>query len=501
MRAIVLKARQMGFSTLTEAIIFTRTATHKNVNSGIVAHKDDSSNNLYAMYKLFYEKLPPSLKPQQIAKNAREKFFDNPKGTGLKSRIRVMTAGGNGIGRSDTFQNLHISEFAFWPGKKEDTIIGLLQAVPNLPNTMVVIESTANGFDEFKERWDLAVAGKNDFTAVFCAWWELEEYRRPCIDFEPTAEEIKIKETYHLDDEQLSWRRWCIENNCGGDINKFHQEYPASPEEAFISTGKCIFDKEAIIAQIANLKPAKRVGDFTFTGEDKTFAFDKFVDDTRGATTIYAEPKDSVPYVIGADTAGDGSDWFVAHVIDNTTGQQVAVLRQQFGEDEFARQLVCLGYYYNTALIGIEANFSTYPIKALEKMQYPKQYVRETEDNYTHKVQQKFGFKTTSTTRPVAIAGLVQIVREQTSLIVDETTLKEMLVFVKNERGRPEAMEGKHDDHVMALAIAHYIRPQQAYEIKKGHKKAKWREDQYKDYYAAGPEMRKEILELWGDPF
>lgn len=208
MRAIVLKARQMGFSTLAEAMIFKRTATRKNVRSGIVAHKEESAANLFRMSKLFYEELPDPLKPRLKTSNARELVFDGTKGEGLKSTIRVMTAGGQGIGRSDTFQNLHLSEFAFWPGDKKMTLAGLLQAVPDRRDTMVIIESTANGFDEFKAMWDRALANESEFVPVFCAWWEQPEYRKCCpAEFEVTEKEARIAETFGLDQEQLCWRR------------------------------------------------------------------------------------------------------------------------------------------------------------------------------------------------------------------------------------------------------------------------------------------------------
>ena len=480
MRAIVLKARQMGFSTLAEAMIFKRTATKKNVRSGIVAHKEESAANLFRMSKLFYEELPDPLKPQLKTSNARELVFDGTKGEGLKSTIRVMTAGGQGIGRSDTFQNLHLSEFAFWPGDKKMTLAGLLQAVPDRRDTMVIIESTANGFDEFKVMWDRAVANESEFVPVFCAWWEQPEYRRNCpAEFEVTEKEVRIAEIFGLDTEQLCWRRWCIENNCGGDEKLFEQEYPASPEEAFIATGNCVFDKEALVQRLAGLPGPLRTGEFTFLGDGDSFRVTGFEQGPGGGTRIYEEPRPGVPYVIGADTAGDGSDWFVAQVLDNTTGRQVAVLRRQFGEDEFARQVVCLGYYYNTALLGIEANFSTYPIREVERLRYPHQYMRETEDSYTHRLQRRYGFKTTATTRPVAIAGLIQAVRENVDLLCDAVTLREMLVFVRDERGRPQAMEREHDDCVMALAIAQYIRPQQSFLVVKAPKEAQREKAEY----------------------
>ncbi len=465
LRAIVLKARQMGFSTLTEAMMFKRTVTGTGVKSGIVAHTEDASANLYRMAKLMYTELPAGIRPEQKLGNAKELVFAAKGKGGLDSTIRVMTAGGSGIGRSDTFQNLHLSEFAFWPGDKRVTLAGAMQAVPDMPGTMVIIESTANGFDEFKTMWDRAVAGESEFVPVFCAWWELDEYRRAYTGFSLTDYERELMRRYGLDHEQLAWRRWCIENNCGGDVQLFRQEYPACPEEAFLSTGSCIFDKDAVMRRLnegtAPLYRANLNYRLVMEQANQRLVFDGVETDDRGGVWVYEEPQDGVPYVIGADTAGDGSDWFVAQVVNNLTGKQAAVLRRKYDEDAFACEAMALGYWYNTALLGIEANFSTYPIKTVERLCYPHQFMREQEDSYTHRPQKKWGFRTTMQTRPIILAELVRLVREQPELICDAQTLREMLVFVKNERGRPEAMQGEHDDCVMALAIAHYIRPQQ----------------------------------------
>ena len=113
-RIIILKARQMGFSTLTEAIIFFLTVTAKYVESMIVAHKDEATANLFRMSKRFYDELPPALRPMQRASNAQELLFDRPakykgEAQGLGSRIRCATAGGSGVGRSYTLKCLHLS--------------------------------------------------------------------------------------------------------------------------------------------------------------------------------------------------------------------------------------------------------------------------------------------------------------------------------------------------------------------------------------------------------
>jgi phage terminase large subunit len=138
----------------------------------------------------------------------------------------------------------------------------------------------------------------------------------------------------------------------------------------------------------------------------------------------------------------------------------VATLKHQFNEDQYAKQVYCLGKYYKDALIGIEANFSSYPIMELQRLGYTRQYTREAQDTYTGKTEKRFGFKTTSLTRPTIIARLIAIVREHCDTINDKDTLEELLTIIRNERGRIEAPEGGHDDQMMGLAIAHHIREQ-----------------------------------------
>lgn len=482
-RAIVLKARQMGFSTLTEGIIFKKTVTAFNIKSGIITHEASATDNLFNMSKRYLDNLPDEMKPQIKKSNAKELVFDSEKGTGLKGIIKCMTAGNTTVGRSDTFQNLHISEYAFWGGKKKDTLIGLLQSVPNTKDTMIVVESTANGYDDFKDMWDDAVEGKSDFIPVFCAWWELDEYRKEYNGFELNEEEIELKKLYNLDNEQLAWRRWCIQTNCRGDVNLFKQEYPSCPEEAFMSSGNCVFDKEKIInriQQIKDIEPLKQ-GSFLYDYDGLNITNIRWQEEKSGIIKIYKDIEKNRPYVLGGDTAGDGSDNFVGEVLDNISGEQVAELSHETDEDLYARQMYCLGMYYNQALIGVEVNSSTYPQKELERLRYPKLYQRQVEDSKTHKFMQKGGFKTTQITRPIIIAGLVEIMRDNTEVFNSIEYLRESLSFIKNENGRPEAEQGKHDDRVMAMAIAHYIRPQQqmAIEEEKTAEELEYEEKQY----------------------
>ena len=484
-RIIILKARQLGFSTLTEGLIFHACATRPNTNALIVTHREDATANLFRMSKLFYDELPEPVKPMLRTSNAQELVFENPTRSprekaqrpGLRSRLRCATAGGRGIGRSDTLQCVHLSEYAFWPegaDGKAATLTGILQAVPSTPGTMVIIESTANGYEDFKERWDAAAAGENDFEAVFFAWFENPEYTmEPAPGTEWTPEERELMERYALTEGQLQWRRWCIANNCGGDVDMFRQEYPANADEAFLHSGTGVFDNEQVILRRETApEPVKR-GNFVWdeersltgastgfgmTGEGSAFRFE---DDPAGAVKIWKEPIEGHPYVLGGDTAGEGSDWFTAFVIDNATGEQVAALRRQYSEPEYVRQVYALGRYYNDAMIGLETNFSTYPVMKLSELGYPNQYAREREDTYTRQVKKSYGFRTDRQTRPRAIAGLVEVFSSHPRWFMDAELLGEMLTFCYNEDHRPEALAGKHDDLVMAAAITYAIRHQQ----------------------------------------
>lgn len=266
--------------------------------------------------------------------------------------------------------------------------------------------------------------------------------------------------------------------------------------------GQTVFPAARVQERLAKLDEPDAVGAIDFSYDGATIESPVFREQEDGWLTVYCKPEPGVPYVIGVDTSGEGSDWNVAQVLDNRDGSQVAVLRRErVDEDIFAHQVMALGLWYNTALIGIEANFSTYAVRELERLHYPKQYVRETIDDYTHKPRHSYGFRTDERTRPVAIAELVRVARDHIDYLRDRATLEEMLTFVRNERGRPEAEQGAHDDCIMALAIAHYIRPQQAYTaVEDGGVRVKWTEDMWEDYRSADNDTRAYLISKWGRP-
>ena len=266
-------------------------------------------------------------------------------------------------------------------------------------------------------------------------------------------------------------------------------------------TGKTVFDAKAITARLMLHIQPEAVGYFDYDDDGLSLSNIRWVDDPSGFIRLYRRPVERCPYVLGGDTAGDGSDSFVGQVLDNTTGEQAATLRHQSDEDLYAKQMYCLGMYYNTALIGIETNWSTYPVMELERLRYPRQYVRESVDDYTHKVRHSFGFWTSTKTRPIIISELIKAVRDDVSILNDDTTMGEMLTFVRDEHYKPTAEEGAHDDCVMALAIAHHIRPQQDYLPESPEPEGvAWDASMWEDYNNASRAEKEYLIQKWGRP-
>ena len=227
--------------------------------------------------------------------------------------------------------------------------------------------------------------------------------------------------------------------------------------------GKTVFNARAIQERLKVIPNPIKVGYFIYDYDGLKISNVKWVNDKEnGYVKLYKLPNqlNHTKFCIGGDTAGEGSDYFTAHVLDAKSGEQVAVMKHQYDADQYARQMYCLGMYYRWALIGIEANFDSYPIKELQRLQYPNQYVRQYQDTYTGKTEKRFGFKTTSLTRPTIISRLIAIVREECEKLNDKDTLEELLTIVRNEKGRIEAPEGGHDDQMMGVAIAYEVREQ-----------------------------------------
>ena len=461
---LVLKGRQQGFTTLITAYQLACTMLNRNFQGYTLADKSDNSEAIFQNKAKFpYGQLPSALQPTEKYNNRKQLLFDK-----LNSSWAVDTASKD-VGRSRTINFFHGSEAAFWANGIAPIQAALGEALTK--NCIKIYESTANGYNDYQKMWNSGV-----HINCFYEWWRTKEYR---IDF-PNAEAKEeflhkvsakrddwiwerlrwLRDDKELEPEQLYWYWNKYDKYIDKDLIK--QEYPCTPEEAFLLSGKCAFDTDAIMARLTRIPKPIKTGYFTYDYDGLKITNIRWVNDRNGYIKIYNLPNQPAftKYCLGGDTAGDGSDYFTGHVLDAKTGIQVATVRHQFDADQYTRQMYCLGKYYKDALIGIEANFDTYPIRELQRLGYPNQYVREVVDSYTGNTEKRFGFKTTPLTRPTILSGLVEIVRDHTYTINDKDTLDELLTVVKNEKGRIEAASGAHDDLTMGLAIAHEIRGQ-----------------------------------------
>ena len=480
LRFLVLKGRQQGFTSVITAYQLANTLIKKNFTGFTLA---DTADNVRAIFqdkaKYIYNQLPDILKPTEKYNSKTEMFFEN-----LNSswRINVATAQ---VGRSRTINFFHGSEAAFWTCLISETQSSLGEALTK--DSIQILESTANGFNEFKDLWD-----SKEWINCFYEWWRTKEYQD---NFE--SQDIKqqflyniehkreiewiwerlywLKHKIHLTDNQLYWYYNKYKNYLNKDTIK--QEYPCTPEEAFLNSGNCVFNTEILMQRKTELqelykKEPYMQGFFEFkwnNSDTKDFIINtsiKFVENPNGFIKIYKKPKKHGFYVLGGDTAGDGSDFYAGTMIDNTTGERCATLHAQIDADVYTWQMYCLGMYYNQALQSIEINFNIFPVIELKRLKYPALYTREEYDSKSKKMQEKFGWKTDGNTRPLIISEEQSLIKDHIELFTDITMIEEALTFIYDENMRPDATQGKHDDMLFSDMIAQAARGQQRVEIK-----------------------------------
>lgn len=463
-RLVILKSRQEGISTLTEALILHDSATKQYRKSQIISHDPKSTKALFEMSKFFYDNLDPAIKPLQRYNNTKTLVFENPdeksrgRIPGLCSSIQVSTAAKTEA-RGETIQNLHGSEVAFWLNA-EKLMLALLQQIPEEPDTMVILESTANGVGGyFYDTYWKAKAGLNGFKAIFLPWHEFPEYTRKLEPgFSMTQVERDLKKAFNLTDEQVNWRRFTIANKCGGDENKFKQEYPMTDVEAFIVSGTPKFNQANLKVYYDNRRPPIAVGSLVSQDDPKSVMKPTLQEHEKGLLKIWKYPNLRHSYVIGADTAKgtETSDNASAFVIDQHTAEVVAELTGKIDPTRFGWDLARLGYYYRMAFVIVEVNKDgiTTNKTLYEEAKYKRVYKRKQLDNIHEKTQEALGFHTNETTRPIILNNLADWINIGEMGLWSEEAIMECMTFVLNDVGRPEAQEGCHDDRVMALAIA-----------------------------------------------
>jgi len=465
-RIWVLKFRQGGISTETEAIIYSLTSQQENRNSLIMADEDDKSDYLFEMTKLYHEKLEefqPHLAPKKKKSNEKKLEFKN-----IHSQIIIDTGRNVNAARAYTYQYVHLSEVSRFPHLGE-VLDGLMQSIPDHWDTIVIGETTANWVDdEFYAEWQKAKKGLSDWIPLFLGWYIMPDYSRPLgvsgklesldgLQYDTDGgqedflkEEELLQRKHNLTNEQLNWRRWCIKNKCRGQVRVFREEYPADDEEAFITSGNCVFDTLKLKQQKLSAS-AKAIGEL-YEDINGRVMFRKTVD---GKFRILQDIGPDLQIAIGADIGeGVGQNESAACALDRLTNNTVMGYVGDTDPDQFAKDLALMGRYCNMAIIAPENNSLGFSVCSDLLKIYPKKlYVEKRKDGKI-----KAGWTTDSKSRPQMISQLIQEIREDATELRDETLIDQCLTFVKKPNGKMEAQNGKQDDYVMARMIAGRLR-------------------------------------------
>lgn len=480
-RMIVLKSRQVGISTISEAEMFSEALFNPHRSSLVLAHTKPAAKGLLRMTQRFYRNLPNSLRVGANLQNVHELELENG------SRVQVEAVGDV---RSYTAQYVHLSEFAFWENAPE-VFLALMQSVPFDVNSLAIIESTANGVgNKFHQMWLNAIAGSEDpdaapwdrgWTPVFIPWFKHEEYRmKPWFSAERTTNEERVLAKKHgLDMTHIAWRRWCIKTNCDGDLAMFQVEYPSSWQEAFALSGRPVFDSEglahyeAMVPTIVNgvVNPAIESGpEYVYHKADPLeIAWDKderkpvFDHVEQGRLRIFQPFNPRHTYIIGADPSeGDTkSDPSPLQVLDQMTLEFVAEWWGRTPPDMLAEFAAWLGIYYGNALIIGEANNHGVSFHGrLLALEYPNLYYRTTsEESVSGEITDKPGYWETNKAKHLLIDTYRKFVREKRGAIYSPGLVSEMRTTIYERRENFTATKikpqpGNFIDRVMAAGMA-----------------------------------------------
>lgn len=456
-RIIILKGRQIGISTITEGVLFNWCFIHPGSISLVIAHETRASQNLFAMSNLMWETWPfRNLYTEHHASAKLLSWREN------RSQMSVATARNTGSGRSFTYSAVHCSECAFWDDP-ETLMTGLSQTVPNKHGTIVIIESTANGIGNwYYNEWKRAVSRDSDYVPLFFPWYKHYEYDFPTTTLkytDLTVDERKILSDFKskgMTIGKLAWRRHCIKNNCGNDENQFHQEYPLTPQEAFLSTGTNIFPLQKLDECYY---PRRGMQGMLVNNNGKI----EFIKDSSGPLTIYKWPgktkiKD-MPYkyvVAGDPTHTTFGDKACIQVFNRFTLEQVAVWHGHIDPIPFGHKLIELGFFYNTALVNCEMEGPGYgTIAVLLQLNYPDIWRHRWADKAPGKLSTSYGWSTNRQRKLLAVDQTIFVLGQRAIKIHDEVTYQQMMDYVILNNGEMgPASEKGHDDAVMALMIA-----------------------------------------------
>lgn len=487
-RDIILKIRQVGFTTLSCVRGLDLALWESNTRTGIMAHTEKVVATIFKdlvkfTFDWFVKDWAHLYAPTQSADSATELAFkDDGLGRPLDSSMRVLFDF-----RGKTVHFLHVSEAS---RIEPERLVGSLQGVP--ANGEVIFESTPNGRGgEFYRQWqNWRLKGDNaPYKGHFVPWfehypeeptmWSTDVGVTPLTSWgkdEPdwskfpgdmTEYERSLTISHRLEPFHIKWRRWCIDTNCEGNAERFDNEYPADDESCFFAGENQVFSQSALRWHDRRTKAPTETGFLVASGASSQ----RFVDDTRGWVSVWAKPKPSGFYVIGADSAsGVGADDSAAIVLDCRSGETVARLWGQIPPAEFAEHLVLLGKWYNNAWICPEVNNHGHAvIQAMLSHGYRNIYKRKQLDVVRDAPATQFGFLTTGQSKLPLTERLRQDVHSQERLIIyDRALVDQLSTFVQiNGQGatrsvRREAAAGAKDDLVIAAALACEMRAARA---------------------------------------
>jgi hypothetical protein len=429
-RNIVLKARQVGITTWIAARFFLHTIQHPGTMTVQVAHDHSSAEAIFRIVHRFLENLPEEMRAGALKTsraNVRQIRFRE-----LDSEYRVESAADLNAGRGLTIHNLHCSEVARWPREAVEALASLRAAV--VPQGEIVLESTPNGAGgSFYEEWQSA--SETGYVRHFFPWWLEDSYQRPAGGLKFTEEEEELRRKVEKDFgqklscEQIAFRRE-IRRQFG---KRAPQEFAEDAESCFLASGECLFDVEVVERQLKASQPPLESHD-------------------RAQLLVWLTPVHDGKYVIGVDPAGGGTkgDFACAQVVHRESGLQCAELYGHYSPKELAEEVAALGRRFNDAMIAVERMNHGHGV-----LMYLREVARYAN---LYQARDQDGWDTNALTRVEMINWLVTFLDQQPGLFQSERLLRECRAFVRRADGSGEAAPGAHDDAVMAMAIAQYVR-------------------------------------------
>lgn len=521
-RLILLKARQWGGSTATQIYISWLQIVHKKgLNSLIVAHVKDASAEVKGMFDKMLDSYPVEMLHElgESYDPNEQKVIGVDGTTNIKyipqrnCKIKIGTAERPDSARGGDSALVHCTEVAFWKkteGKTPEQIIrSATSGVVNLPLTMIVYESTANGTGGFFHReYEAARKGESMFIALFIPWFDIERYSMP---FESEKKKREFAEWLILNrnnsDVQNSrqepgkylWYLWSLgatleainwymfERKKYDDHADMAAEYPSDDIEAFKHSGERVFDQYKVEEFRPACRPPKFVGDVYADGDEGKEALRniRFAEDRQGQLWVWQKPEIFEDervlnrYLVTVDVGGRSkkADWSVITVFDRywmMEGGKPTVVAQWYGHtdhDILAWKAAQIAAWYDNALLVIESNTLETKDKERDvdgdqtsfilnqiKDVYDYLYARkQSEEDIIQGLERKYGWHTNVSTKPMIISFLVKVIREHLYIERDERCLDEYITYEKKQNGAYGAIIGRHDDLLMTRAIGLYI--------------------------------------------